>query len=317
MNNELILELLENPSFIDWVNSDFEIDNAEWSAYIDQHPLNHEAINEAIRTVRQLRGQHETYDHKEILFSRIENTIGPVVSREKVVRIWPLQKLLAYAASIILILAITVFFGGNKTYETGIGETMVVHLPDNSTVTLNAGSRVKFNKVLWSLSRKVSLDGEAFFDVEKGKKFSVKTTVGEVSVLGTSFNVQETDDNLDVFCYTGKVSVQHNKKKAYTILTPGYGVKLGMSTDMQTYQSSENEPDWQAGREVFKNVTLKEVVSVLEKYFANKFILAPDIAGEMITADVPVSDLDSAIQHITWPLGLQYKITGTEVNISR
>ena len=317
MNNELILELLENPSFIKWVNSDFEINNEVWSDYIDQHPSYHESINEAIRTIRHLHGDDVVYERKDILFSKIEKTLEKNNTGVTVVRLTPLRKYLAYAASLLLLLVATIYFGGNKSYETGIGESLVVHLPDHSKVTLNAGSGVRFNSILWSWQRKVNLHGEAFFDVEKGSKFIVETAVGEVSVLGTTFNVLQTKGDMDVFCFTGRVSVQDKNKKEFTILTPGNGVILGQSAEMRIYQSTEDEPDWKTGREIFQNITLQEAVIILEKYFANKIILAPDIAGEMITADVPVSNLDSAIQHITWPLGLQYKIVGSEVNISR
>jgi transmembrane sensor len=41
----------------------------------------------------------------------------------------------------------------------------------------------------WSKERTLSLEGEAFFEVQKGSKFSVVTSDGIVEVLGTSFDV--------------------------------------------------------------------------------------------------------------------------------
>lgn len=48
--------------------------------------------------------------------------------------------------------------------------------------------------------------------------------MGNVAVLGTSFNVDHSNDKLDVKCYTGKVSVTNISELKSVILTQGKGV---------------------------------------------------------------------------------------------
>lgn len=76
------------------------------------------------------------------------------------------------------------------------GTQQVVELPDQSRVTLNSGSEIRYARRFesWPLiaanRRRVQLRGEAFFEVTKGEKaFVVESYNAHVRVLGTSFNV--------------------------------------------------------------------------------------------------------------------------------
>jgi len=59
-------------------------------------------------------------------------------------------------------------------------------------VVLNSKSTISFNKTDWKNNRQLTLDGEAYFKVEKGSTFTVNTNNGSVTVLGTQFNVNST-----------------------------------------------------------------------------------------------------------------------------
>ena len=92
--------------------------------------------------------------------------------------------------------------------ETAASLPRRVILPDKSAVTLNAGSILAHDG-----GRRVSLEGEAFFRVEKGEEPFV-VTVGEVTVtvLGTAFNVEvfPGQSRLKVTVFEGKVEVENN-----------------------------------------------------------------------------------------------------------
>ena len=64
-------------------------------------------------------------------------------------------------------------------------------LPDSSTVWLNANARLVYPRSFEDVNRKVSISGEAFFQVRKDKNHPFIVDIGElqVEVLGTSFNV--------------------------------------------------------------------------------------------------------------------------------
>src|SRR2546423_14261851 len=73
-----------------------------------------------------------------------------------------------------------------------MGSRSKLVLPDGSTVWLNAGSKLTYNKDFGNNIREVSLVGEAFFDVMHipDVPFVIETPTAVVKVLGTSFNVK-------------------------------------------------------------------------------------------------------------------------------
>ena len=70
------------------------------------------------------------------------------------------------------------------------GENTVI-LADGTTVHLNAGSKLTYPVRFAGKRRVVALEGEAYFDVVKDetRPFIVQTHLGEVTVLGTAFNI--------------------------------------------------------------------------------------------------------------------------------
>ena len=80
-------------------------------------------------------------------------------------------------------------------------------MPDGSSVNLNAGSELEYTSFNWKKNRVLSLGGEAFFKVKKGKTFTVITKEGNVKVLGTQFKVKSREKLYEVTCFEGKVQV--------------------------------------------------------------------------------------------------------------
>ena len=72
--------------------------------------------------------------------------------------------------------------------------------------------------------RDLTLEGEAYFKVQKGQTFSVNTTDGVVKVLGTHFNVKQRNNYFEVNCYEGLVSVTYNNETVK--LPPGKTFRL-------------------------------------------------------------------------------------------
>lgn len=71
-------------------------------------------------------------------------------------------------------------------------------LPDGSTVWLNGGSSLSYDRSFNEKAREVTLSGEACFDITKqsGSPFTVNAGMIQLNVLGTAFNVKAyADDN--------------------------------------------------------------------------------------------------------------------------
>ncbi|CAN0378588.1 unnamed protein product, partial [Ectocarpus sp. 4 AP-2014] len=129
--------------------------------------------------------------------------------------------------------------------NTLVAETTNFSLPDNSEITVNADSKIAYNKEKWNKNRKLSLDGEAFFKVAKGAKFEVKTDIGTVTVLGTRFNVKQRGKLLEVQCFEGLVNVTidtvNNKLRAGETL-------LFTKSKLVMGRTSLTKPSWVNGK---------------------------------------------------------------------
>lgn len=149
-----------------------------------------------------------------------------------------------------------------------------VTLPDGSDVTLNSNSTLTYYPLWWQLSRKVSLTGEAFFDVKKGNSFNVESSLGETFVLGTSFNIFSRDDKYRVACVTGKVKVVSiTNEKA--ILSPNYHAEIIEDGNIKV--TKKNNVDfatkWMEKMFDFTSIPLHDVINEIE-YFYNVTINA-------------------------------------------
>jgi len=87
------------------------------------------------------------------------------------------------AACVVALLAIFLWPVAEPMREIVAIQQQTVDLPDHSSMILNAESKAKFAEK-WDGERVVELDGQAFFQVQKGKRFTVKTAKGIVEVLG-------------------------------------------------------------------------------------------------------------------------------------
>ncbi len=179
-------------------------------------------------------------------------------------------------------------------------------LPDGSAVSLNAGSNITFNKNDFNNDRILNLDGEAFFNVEKGSLFTVSTDFGIVKVLGTSFNVHSREYFFSVSCLTGKIQVVTGEKSV--IIEPGQTAKLS-GNDLISYQDSKiaNATGWLKGEFYFENTPLIQVFREIERQYNVKFA-GEELGERYFTGTFDTKDLDIALEAVCLPMGLIYEV---------
>ena len=239
--------------------------------------------------------------------AEIENEPSSIpVNKPKIFKLRRNIILGAIAASILLFIIGPIFFWNNELiYETGLAEKIDISLPDGSQVALSAMSSLKLNKKDWNKDRTVSLQGEAFFEVEEGSSFVVETNAGNVSVLGTKFNVKESSYGLDVQCFEGKVSVKVDQVEK--VLNLGQAVQF-QHTGVREYSISSPGPDWQQDFSQFEATRLDFVFEEMKRYYKNRFILQ-NLEDRHFTGRITHTDLDAALTNICGPMGLQYTIS--------
>lgn len=193
--------------------------------------------------------------------------------------------------------------------ETQFGEKVTINLPDGSAVTVNALSEIAYYEKNWNGNRKIRLAGEAFFDVAKGKQFVVSTPTGEVTVLGTEFNVRQRDDFFEVKCFEGTVKVNFEDHEA--ILDQGDKVRWYhgvLEQGINTY----SVPQWTKNVSDFQRVDVAEVFAELERQYGVKATLENVDGERLFTGGFVHDNLDNALKSITVPLDLDYVILETD-----
>ncbi|NOY48935.1 MAG: FecR family protein [Chlorobi bacterium] len=209
----------------------------------------------------------------------------------------------------ILALSFSVYYY-TTTLDTNIStlaaQKTEIQLPDASQVLLNAASTLTYNKSDWETNRDVTLEGEAFFKVTKGSKFSVNTSTGTVTVLGTQFNIKQRNNYFEVICYEGSVKVTHNTN--IVILKPGNSFLLIDGEIIAKEKETASNPSWINNESSFKSMPFAYVIREFERQY-NVTINTQDIdLKQLFTGSFVHNDKELALKSITLPLNLNYSL---------
>ena len=198
-----------------------------------------------------------------------------------------------------------------------------IKLADGSTAWLKSGSSLKIPETFTADNRKLSLQGEAFFDVAKNAQspLYISTNYVNIKVLGTAFNVKtdEEHQNVETVLARGKVALLDKQWKAVLDMSPGEKV---------TYNNRKNEyatevvdvnicTAWRLNQFVFENVTLREIVNQLSvKFNVNINLESSKLAQRkfrcVINEDESLPDILKLLKFLA---PIRYRIEGDEVFI--
>lgn len=214
----------------------------------------------------------------------------------------------AAAASILLIIGAAAFarFYTVKI-ETALAEQTTIKLPDGSTVELNAASQISYAPYWWWMNRTLKFEGEGFFKVEKGSAFTVESTFGKTTVLGTSFNIKTYRLAYEVFCATGKVKVNVGEQEE--ILTSGESAKLLFKLGLQKQEPKVDQVmAWRENKFAFENSYMNKVVGEMERQYAVKISYPKKLEAMRYSAyyDKP-TEIEQALNLICLTLKLKYR----------
>lgn len=189
------------------------------------------------------------------------------------------------AATVIIILgAINILFNlSNTTPSTTevFATTMVVNdtLQDGSVITINQNSKISYANNFNEDSRKVKLEGEAFFDIERDttKPFIIELDQSMVKVLGTSFNIKSDpkDELVSVYVKSGVVLFEYlsnNADSTYLSVKLLAGDKVVYNKKTKQLEalndsSTATEIYWMNKELIFDGIRLSQVTDILESVY--------------------------------------------------
>ena len=158
-----------------------------------------------------------------------------------------------------------------NTLSTPRGGQYRLMLPDKSLVWLNAESSITFPSAFFGKQRKVSVTGEAYFEVskDKAKPFIVETDGANIEVLGTHFNVNvyPNEKNAAVTLLEGAIKLSHNYNSK--ILLPGQQAIFNETTNNIQLKNvdTDNVVDWKNGLFIFEDASIAEVMRQVERWY--------------------------------------------------
>ncbi len=189
-------------------------------------------------------------------------------------------------------------------YQTGIGETDVIDLPDGSQLALGPATALSVN--FTHERRAVTLrSGAAIFDVAKDADRPFSVTAGELvaTALGTRFEVRSNGGVERVGVAEGTVRVRYDYPIADTgveltdkrVLQAGDQVATTQGSGLRatTGMALAGFGDWQTSKRVYDGATIAEVVADANRYFERQVELGgsmDDLARETLTATFDMTD---------------------------
>ncbi|MEP0266016.1 FecR family protein [Dokdonia sp.] len=248
----------------------------------------------------------DSYD-THVEFEKIEKIIEVKQKRN-----W-FKPLSSIAAVLLVIFGVYYSFSIQETeVSTLASQKQTLELPDHSSVSLNALSSLTYDADEWDINREVELKGEAFFKVEKGATFHVKTASGLVTVVGTEFIVKDREELFEVICYEGSVRVNHNGSSI--LLKEGDRYTYINGTSGQTKTTQEN-PSWINNTSTFKSMPYSVVIAEFERQYGIAIHLEEIDAKQLYTGSFIHDNMDIALKSITLPLNLKFSRTNRMITL--
>ncbi len=251
----------------------------------------------------------------ESLSDTIEGEPKEIAAPEKQAKIVRMNWFsMSVAASMVLLLSYGLFARFyTKTIAVEAGEFTSYVLPDGSQVHLNAMSSIKYAPYWWKFDRKVNLEGEAFFEVEKGDRFGVHSDLGVTEVLGTKFNVYARGLDYEVYCESGKVGVS-NEYADQVVLLPGEFVSLNIEKPIKE-NAAETKASilaWRNNEFNYNTTPFSKVFADLERHYKITIELEDErIANEPYTSTIKrPKTAEEALKTILLSYGWGYEKNG-------
>jgi transmembrane sensor len=198
-----------------------------------------------------------------------------------------LNTFLRVAAMLIILLGISfllknfVFSPGQLTISgNDLNPKDPYHLEDGSLVYLNRNSNLSISKRFGKKNRKVSLEGEAFFEIKRNEKIPFIITTGKTTtqVFGTSFNIySDSSEQVSVTVVTGVVEFFTTKGNDRVRLVAGERgtYKPDMAGILKENTTDRNFQAWNTGILCFNETPLPEAFRLLQKQYSRVFVFEP------------------------------------------
>jgi ferric-dicitrate binding protein FerR (iron transport regulator) len=216
----------------------------------------------------------------------------------------------AAAACIVLALSTWLMMNNGKDRDYIVlaeSDGKVVVLPDGSKVYLRKFAKLDYPSKFDKDRREVSLTGEAFFEItpNPSQPFGITASGAYVEVVGTSFSVNTTYDEVKLVVKTGKVNFGPASDKSRKILVTAGERALFANNEMTRETDTDvNSTAWISKRIVFKNTPLQQIATTLSDYYKVNVSLNKEDAAQIATDSITIEFNNQPLQAVLNELSL-------------
>ena len=193
-----------------------------------------------------------------------------------------------------------------------MGSRVSFNLPDGTKGWLNSGTSLAYT-IPFSNNRKVTLNGEAWFDVTHDQKhpFEIMAGNSKIKVLGTSFNVSayQGPQYIEVVLQQGEVEFYSGILSEKVTIAPSEKMVFSngkidvTSTDPSKYKA------WTEGKLIFRGDNMAEVARRIERWYNVKVILADqELERYSFRATFEDDSLEDVLRFLGMTSPIDYKI---------
>jgi len=207
-----------------------------------------------------------------------------------------------------------------NTISTPRGGQYQITLPDDTKVWLNSSSSIRFPTAFTGNDRKVTVSGEAYFEVAENKDMPFKVLMNgmEIQVMGTHFNVMSYSDMATMSTTLLEGSVKVKKGKDILWLKPGQKAQVDSNGEMKLIKAVNTQEviAWKNDLFWFDNDDVQEVMRQLSRWYDVDIVISGDIPGRFtgsIPRDIAFSKVFEVLQTTG---GIHYKLQGGKVIVS-
>lgn len=263
--------------------------------------------------------------HRRDVEKAWQHVYAQTVGRKtKIVTLFPLKKVMAVAASFLLILSAYYFL--NRPAETVWQETLAsnankqIRLSDGTVITLRKGGKLLLPENFGKSSRQAKLEGEAYFEIkhDSQRPFLVTTSRTIIQDIGTAFLVQSSDSTEQVTVLEGEVNFASKEKKEQELrLKAGESAVLEQEKIQRTVVETANLLSWKTHTLRFDNTPLSQVVKDLERYYSIQVQLPDELRSFQITAEFKNETLEQVLKELHLFTGIQFRMNDRYLKISK
>jgi ferric-dicitrate binding protein FerR (iron transport regulator) len=235
-----------------------------------------------------------------------------------------------------------------------LGSRAQFTLSDGTAVTLNAGSRLKYDNRFGIKDRVVQLEGEGYFKVAKdaSRPFTVKTLYLNIRALGTEFNVKAYSDDktIETTLIEGSVKIEQVSDKSnaeITVLKPNQKLTFYKKDSTMVDETAElngkieNKPQpmqeqkvksisrlvtenvnvkpvisWKENRWIFEKQSLSQIAVELERKFdVQIFFESERLKSFRFTGTIIAEPIDQVLQVMSISAPINFKLKGKVVTL--